>query len=32
MDKNLGFALKAMMTLVRKIRARSVEIGARVYV
>ena len=32
LDKNLGFALKAMMTLVRKIRARSVETGARAYV
>lgn len=31
-DKNLGFALKGLMAVVRKIRARSVETGARTYV
>ena len=32
LDKYLGFALKASTTLVRKIRGRSVETGARTYV
>lgn len=31
-NKNLGFAPKALMTLVRRIRARNVETGARTYV
>ena len=31
-DKNLGFALKGLMAVVRKMRARNVETGARTYV
>ena len=31
-DKHLGFALKGLMTVVRKIRARNVETGGRTYI
>ncbi|CAF9903934.1 MAG: hypothetical protein HETSPECPRED_003241 [Heterodermia speciosa] len=31
-DKNLGYALKGLRTLVRKTRARTVKMGARTYV